>query len=98
MMANALFLPGDVVLTPGALAALSVAGVRPATLLQRHVAGDWGDLTEEDNRANDAALGDGSRIFSSYSLPNGKIWVITEAINEETGQRDSTCILLPSEY
>ena len=42
---------------------------------------------------NDAAVTDGSRIFSSYRTSAGtKLWVITEA------DRSSTCILLPEDY
>jgi hypothetical protein len=37
-------------------------------LLDRHAAGDWGEISEEDWAANDEAArsGDG-RLFSSYS-------------------------------
>ena len=45
--------------------------------------GDWGDLDEEDQPVNDAALIDGSRILSAYVTRKGvRIWVITEAVNE----------------
>ncbi len=61
--------------------------------LKRHSAGDWGDLGEEDKKANDAALKDGSRLLSAYErkgLP--KIWIITEA------DRSVTTVLFPDEY
>lgn len=60
--------------------------------LNRHLKGDWGDLDDEDKAANDRALEDGTRLFSSYNLPGGKIWIITEA------DRSATTILLPEEY
>jgi hypothetical protein len=39
---------GQVVATPGALAALQATGERPLLFLQRHVQGDWGELDPED--------------------------------------------------
>lgn len=84
---------GRIVATPGALQALKEAGVSPASLLARHVNGDWGDLEKPDRNENDFALKNGFRILSSYTLGNSeRIWIITE------GDRSSTCLLLPSEY
>ena len=89
---------GQVVATPGALAALQQAGESPTKFLMRHVVGDWGDVCADDAKANDAAVaheGDEEkqcRVLSSYLTKVGKLWVITEA------DRSSTCILLPDEY
>lgn len=89
---------GRVVATPGAIRALANANQLPRELLNRHVAGDWGDLSEGDRQANDDAIEDGSRIFSAYLLKTGvKIWVITEAVDDD-GNRSATTILLPDEY
>ncbi len=61
--------------------------------LKRHSGGDWGDLDEEDQRANDAALKDGSRLLSAYEQKGmPKIWIITEA------DRSATTVLFPEEY
>lgn len=84
---------GQLVATPGAIAAMAKASQDPAQLLARHRGGDWGELDEEDRAANDAAVTGGGRILSAYRLSDGtKIWIITEA------DRSSTCILLPEEY
>jgi len=92
-MVNQLFPLGRVVATPGALEALTEAGVDPAKLLDRHVVGDWGELCEEDRQENEFSLNRGFRLLSSYPLPNGqKLWIITEA------DRSATTLLLPSEY
>jgi hypothetical protein len=40
----------------------------------------------------------GGRLLSAYRVGETRIYVITEAVNDATGRRDSTCILLPSEY
>ena len=92
-MATARFPLGRTVATPGAIEALVRAGETPLPYLARHVAGDWGDLDQEDQAENESALKDGLRILSAYRLAdNTRIWVITEA------DRSVTTILLPDEY
>lgn len=89
----ALFQLGQMVATPGALAALQKTGQLPFEFLERHITGDWGNLVEEDRQENERALKQGSRLFSAYNLSdNTRIWVITE------WDRSVTTILLPSEY
>ena len=66
--------------------------------ISRHRSGDWGDCCSDDAALNDAALLDGSRIFSVYIIPSGlytlesKVWIITES------SRAYTTVLFPSEY
>jgi hypothetical protein len=86
-----LFPLGQLVATPGAIAALSHADIQ--TALNRHLTGDWGDLCAEDKQSNDDALRLGNRLFSAYHGENGtKFWIITE------WDRSLTTLLLPSEY
>jgi hypothetical protein len=88
-----LFPLGQVVATPGALAALEAAGQAPYEFLMRHVCGEWGDLVEEDIQENELALQEGHRLFSAYNTNDGtRIWVITE------WDRSVTTLLLPLEY
>lgn len=91
---SALFPLGQIVATPGALAALGEAGQSPLEFLSRHVCGDWGDLEEEDCKENELSLKKGFRLLSCYRTSSGdtKLWVITEA------DRSVTTILLPEEY
>lgn len=87
------FNPGRLVATPGALAEFEAAGESPFDYLQRHLSGDWGDLSVGDIHENEYALGHDLRLLSSYHLKNGtRIWIITEA------DRSSTCVLLPEDY
>lgn len=62
----------------------------------RHLDCDWGDISEEDKQLNDAAIKDGTRIFSVYKrmVHNEEeiIWIITEA------DRSTTTILFSDEY
>ena len=107
-----LFHPGQVVTTPGALAAMHQHQCLPLDLLQRHLSGDWGDVPPDDAALNVAALRYGNRIFSSYRIaPGTTIWIITEACEAAidanssavavTGarcQRAYTTFLKPDEY
>ena len=84
---------GQVLATPGALAALEHAGDSLTALLRRHQSGDWGETCSEDMQRNDDALREGGRIFSVYILHDGIVlWIITEA------DRAATTALLSDEY
>ncbi len=88
-----LFPVGQIVATPGALAALETAGHDAREFLRRHVCGDWGDLSEDDRKENDVSVTQSLRILSAYQLTaSERLWVITEA------DRSVTTLLLPSEY
>jgi len=92
-LASPKFSPGQIVATPGALAAMEEHQCQPLTLLARHLAGDWGALPAEDAQLNDEALKSDGRLLSSYPLGGDtRIWVITE------WDRSVTTFLLPSEY
>ena len=89
---------GQILATPGALEALRQSGQTPQFFLARHLHGDWGEVCSEDKQLNDQALVDGSRLLSAYrTLKGERIWIITEAADEE-GKRAATTLLLPSEY
>ena len=88
-----LFPLGQIVATPGALHVLEQSHLDPRTLLRRHQAGDWGELSPADRDENELSVKQGFRILSNYPVGAGeRLWVITEA------DRSVTTILLPSEY
>ena len=90
---SARFYLGRVFSTPGAMEALAESNQHPLEFLQRHVSGDWGEVSDEDKSENEISVCEGFRILSAYSTTRGtKLWIITEA------DRSSTTILLPSEY
>lgn len=60
--------------------------------LLRFIKRDWGDVCEDDWKANDDAIDNDERLLAAYTLQGEKIWVITE------WDRSVTTILLPSEY
>lgn len=84
---------GRIVATPGALQALEEANQNPFEFLERHQAGNWGELCEEDKRENEFSVTNGFRLLSAYrTLHDVKVWIITEA------DRSVTTLLLPHEY
>jgi len=90
---SALFPLGEIVATPGALAALERAKQPPTCFLARHAIGDWGELEPTDVAENKYSLIHGFRLLSSYQTDAGeKLWIITEA------DRSATTLLLPDEY
>ena len=92
-MTAARFPPGQIVATPGALAALEESGESPDVFLKRHLTGDWGEVDDHDRRENELSVVQGFRLLSAYTRSNGtKLWIITEA------DRSATTLLLPSEY
>jgi len=91
---NPRFSPGRLVLTAGVSELVQQGRLNPNAYLRRHLNGDWGDLSEDDRKQNDAALKSGEdRLFSSYQVaPDLKLWIITE------WDRSVTTLLLPDEY
>ena len=89
------FTLGTVLITPGAKAAVSQQ--RVFECINRHLKGDWGNVCEEDAEENCISSQEGYRILSAYAIDatnpaKNSFWIITEA------NRESTTILLPSEY
>jgi hypothetical protein len=88
-----LFPLGQLLATPGAIQAAHEAEDNLLLYIFRHAAGDWGDLSAADMKANAEALKEGTRLLSAYHLKDGrKLWIITE------WDRSVTTALLPEEY
>lgn len=82
---------GKLVTTANALSQLTQEDILLG--IRRHQAGDWGDVDEEDRKANERALVEQTRLFSVYHTANSiKFWITTEA------DRSVTTILLPEDY
>lgn len=93
LLSRPLFVTGQIVTTAGVHDLLQQGRFDPAIYLHRHFNGDWGDLCDDDRRANDEALACGDRLFSSYEVTSDlKVWIITE------WDRSVTTLLLPDEY
>jgi len=91
-MSTAKFNPGQTVATPNAIETHGEQALQACLI--RHLSGDWGDLDPEDVQTNEAALNPDNpgRLFSSYKLPTGKLWIITE------WDRSVTTALNPEDY
>ncbi|TAK97432.1 MAG: hypothetical protein EPO07_13250 [Verrucomicrobia bacterium] len=82
---------GKIVTTPNALERLTREDILRG--IGQHQAGDWGDVNEHDQQANERALTEGTRLWSVYQAANGTMfWIITEA------DRSATTVLLPEDY
>ena len=84
---------GRVMATPAAIVAIEFAHTTTHELLQRHVTGDWRDLSAKNQALNDRAVENGERILSAYTLADGeRLYIITE------WDRSATTMLQASEY
>lgn len=90
------FNPGQLVMTRGIndmMANSEEFASHVRLSIQRHMAGDWGDVSDEDRVTNELALQEGDRLFSAYEKEGeSKIWIITE------WDRSVTTVLFPDEY
>jgi hypothetical protein len=86
-----LFLPGEIVVTNDARAALSDAGEDVQTLVDRHTSGDWGCVSQREAAQNEYGLLYGQHIVSFYRLRNGYYVGVITAPN-----RSSTTLLAPA--
>ena len=84
------FILGEIVITPAALHALPAEEIYRG--IDRHVCGDWGEMSDADRAENEFALLHGFRLLSVYETKCGVgFWVLTEA------DRTVTTVLLPGE-
>jgi hypothetical protein len=85
------FSPGRIVVSPAAHSRLSSDDIRKA--LNRHLNGDWGDLSKTDREENEDSLAKGHRLLSVYHSQDGtQFWIITEA------DRSVTNVYLPENH
>jgi hypothetical protein len=74
-----LFHPGRLLVTPEALAKLRANRIPIISVMLRHIAGDWGIVSDDDKSQNDLSIANGLRLLSIYPLPDGaRIIVVTE--------------------
>jgi hypothetical protein len=82
---------GHIVKTPNALLQLTDEDILMG--IQRHQAGDWGDVGAHVRAANERALVEKKRLLSVYHSARGiKFWLITKA------DRSATMVLLSEDY
>ena len=89
------FEPGLMMVTNGVHTLIEQGLLDIHSYLNRHLSGDWGELSDEDKQSNEQALQYGERLFSAYEIEAGderKLWIITER------DRSVTTLLLPHEY
>lgn len=88
---SARFRLGLITVTANALDNLSQDDILAA--IQRHQAGDWGEVCDDDRKENELSLEKGFRLLSVYRSAAGlPFWLITEA------DRSITTVLMPEDY
>lgn len=84
---------GEFIYTPSAEQALEASGQLPTDFLERHLGGDWGDVSPEEWSLNKEHLETGGRLHSVYKTLFGeKLCMITEA------DRSKTTLMLADEF
>ncbi|MDG9757857.1 hypothetical protein N5E31_03650 [Pseudomonas chengduensis] len=87
-----LFAIGALIFSPGIDRLMREGRLDPLPYFQRHASGDWGNITDTQWQANNAALQSGDRLESSYAVHRElSICIVTEA------DRSATHIVLTSE-
>ena len=74
-----LFHPGRLIITPEAHHTLRLNGIPVISVVLRHIAGDWGIVSDDDKRQNDLSVVAGLRLLSVYRLPDdSRLIVVTQ--------------------
>ncbi|OMD44025.1 hypothetical protein ACDZ28_09100 [Paenibacillus sp. RS8] len=90
-MSEELFELGEIKVTPAALEMITQFGV--LFVLNCHVIGNYGNVSEVDYKLNQWAIDNGERILSTYSgIWEKPIFVVTER------DRSVTTVLLAEDY
>ena len=88
---------GRVLVLPGAEAVLCAARVSAFELVARHLAGDWGEVTETRKAANERSFNEGwGWFFSVFRLPDyGPLVLLISDWIEEKKRVETTVLLAP---
>ncbi|RQZ49983.1 hypothetical protein [Burkholderia sp. Bp9099] len=74
-----LFHPGRLLITPEAHHTLRLNSIPVISVILRHIAGDWGIVSDDDKRQNDLSIDARLRLLSVYRLPDdSRLIVVTE--------------------
>ena len=99
------FEPGVLAITRGIAEARRRGIINDGELLKRHFRGDYGEIDDEDKRANELSIKKGSCIVSGYDTDAGRVLIITDPESELTllpeyveGHRAFTTMILAEEY
>ena len=106
------FSSGEMKATPKAALLIAKHCFHQQALIARHLAGDWGDVSDAQSRRNELALGNGSKVLAWYrlvekiwleSVPYSQrkhlptVWIETSAINS-FGVREVTTIFCSEDW
>jgi hypothetical protein len=76
---------GHIIMSPLVYQLAQAGQLHVLSYLDRHRAGDWGEVNDQERQANDRALSDCGAVFSIYSItPILKLVIWTEKDRKET--------------
>lgn len=64
--------------------------------IERFIAKDWGDLTDDDIKSNNEAITYNDKVLANYKTSKGKIYIIADATDKN--YYETITVLLASEY
>lgn len=64
--------------------------------IERFIAKDWGNLTDDDTKSNNEAIAYNDRVLANYKTSKGKIYIIADATDKN--YYETVTVLLASEY
>jgi len=79
-----LFTLGRVYIKPETKTLLKEVGITALDLIQRHVTGDWGELSEGMERGNYAAVREGREIVSLFCYSGTRFVIYTNELRDNT--------------
>lgn len=87
-----IFASGEILVSPSVL----LRNFRYHPLINRHLAGDWGEISDDDRACNSDAVADGSEILSQYLASDieGREDLITIVTSAD---RSYTVVFLPGD-
>lgn len=94
-LSDELFDPGRLLFSQSVQHLVERRILNPTPYIDRHYAGDWGEISPDDRDRNQHALAASGRLISGYDIDAGnetRLWIITDL------NRGATTLLLPSDY
>ena len=64
--------------------------------IERFIAKDWGNLTDDDIKSNNEAIAYNDRVLASYKTSKGRIYIIADATDKN--YYETVTVLFADEY
>ena len=76
---------GQMLATISVLEVCKFGAIDLGPYIERHLAGDWGDVSTDIRSSNDRAMKEGKGVLKSVFHPGGRrIWLVTDSARSQT--------------